>query len=54
MNLWGKHYSNNRRKFRQKIITYIIDTEQYLIMLEAKGNIEVCYNNFIRTQSAKT
>lgn len=35
-------------------INYMIDTEKYLIMLEDKGFIEVCFNKFIRTQSAET
>lgn len=35
-------------------INYVIDNETYLIMLEDKGFIEVCYNKFIRTQSAET
>lgn len=35
-------------------ISYIIDTKEYLIVLEDKGFIEVCYNKFIRTQSAET
>ena len=41
--------NNNNTK-----ITYFIDNDSYLISLEHKGYIEVCYNKFIRTQSAET
>lgn len=33
---------------------FMIDSNEFLIMLEYKGYIEVCYNKFIRTQSAET
>lgn len=35
-------------------INYVIDNNDYLIMLEEKGFMEVCFNKFIRTQSAET
>ena len=41
--------SNNITK-----ITYFIDASEYLIMMEDKGSIDICYNKFIRTQSAET
>ena len=52
-------YEGNITKISENLdndtrINYVIDTKEYLIMLEEKGFIEVCYNKFIRTQSAET
>lgn len=35
-------------------ITYAIDTNEYMIMMEHKGSVDICNNRFIRTQSAES